>query len=89
MADPDTIYLEPDPGPSEDRMWCADNVWPVDYGEGPSGIRYIRADLHELAVKVAHDMGAGACARWLQGQEGKTVDAAMPVTMLRTVLKGS
>jgi len=90
MADPEMIYLEPGPGPFDDRTWCANDVWPEDHAEGgPSGVRYIRADLHELALKVARDEGAGACARWLQGQKGKTVDEALPITMLRTVLKGS
>lgn len=90
MADPETIYLEPDPGPFDDRTWCADNVWPEDYAEGgPSGVRYIRADLHEAAVKAARAEAAAACGAWLLKQYGKSVDVVMPVTMQRTVLKGS
>jgi len=89
MADPDVIYLEPDPGPSDDRTWCVNDVWPEEYGQGPSGIKYVRADLHEAALKAARAEAAAACTAWLLQRCGKRVDVAMSVGMQMVVLDGS
>src|SRR5690606_14187489 len=42
--DPERIYLEPAPYSPEGRLWCEDDVWPLE-GDGPSGVEYVRADL--------------------------------------------
>lgn len=47
--DPERIYLEPAPYSPEGRLWCEDDVWPLD-GDGPGGVEYVRADLHDAEV---------------------------------------
>lgn len=47
--DPERIYLEPPPYSPEGRLWCEDNIWPLD-GDGPGGVEYIRADLHAAEI---------------------------------------
>lgn len=47
--DPERIYLEPAPYSPEGRLWCADDVWPLD-GDGPGGVEYVRADLHDAEI---------------------------------------
>ena len=58
MEDPQLIYLEPAPisDPAEGRMWCQDDVWPVDVSdEREGGVAYVRSDL------VLAALAADAC----------------------------
>lgn len=59
--DPERIYLEPGPNfcPIEGRQWCEQDVWPV-WGDGPSGVPYIRADIVADLCDTAQDLIA-AC----------------------------
>lgn len=48
MPDPERIYLEPGPPFSpEGRLWCEDDVWPLESTDDPGGVEYVRADLYE------------------------------------------
>ncbi len=65
MSDPDVIYLQPDCGEWDDRTWCLDNVWPDDCDSGPSGIKYIRFDLHESALRANAEAARRDGAQWM------------------------
>src|SRR5690606_28612906 len=65
--DPERIYLEPAPYSPEGRVWCEDNVWPLE-GDGPSGVEYVRADL----VRRELDAPADRDALWREYATART-----------------
>src|SRR5690606_245407 len=71
--DPERIYLEPAPYSPEGRLWCEDDVWPLE-GDGPSGVEYVRADL----VRRELDAPADRDALWRDYEEArdKVIDHA-------------
>src|SRR5690606_4163458 len=70
---PERIYLEPAPYSPEGRLWCEDDVWPLE-GDGPSGVEYVRADL----VRRELDAPADRDALWRDYEEArdKVIDHA-------------
>lgn len=74
MSDPKEIYLAPKccPDPEFGRCWATDDEWPLAPGDEDNGhypaTRYVRADIHEAALKRQ----AGA-ARTLQASTLETV----------------
>lgn len=56
--DPPRIWLQnaEDANHVDDRLWCAHPVWP-DAPEDGEPVEYIRIDLHNSALRSAHEVG--------------------------------